>query len=345
MKQFTNRQWIVAEHPERALEAKHFGFREVPVPELRDGEALLRTHLLNIAPVMRMYMMRKGGAGEEPLQVGDVIHGRGVAEVIESRHPAFPAGSFVQGQIGWQTHKVTRFQAKERFRPLLRHGLPIHYALSALGMTGFSAYCGFVSRAEAKPGDRVLVSGAAGGVGSLVVQMAAIVGAESVIGIAGGKEKCALIHDLGCNEAIDYKREDVARRITELFPNGIDLYFDNVGGEILQAALECLAPNARVLLCGSISEYQRKEGFAPKNYTNLRAKNADMRGFFVYNHASEFEAAEAEMAEWIRTGRLRVIVDEVDGFEKMPQALMGMFTATGGGKRYVKVLPGPIAVY
>ncbi len=309
------------------------------------AEALLRTHLLNIAPVMRMYMMRRGGAGEKPLEIGDLIHGRGVAEVVDSKHPHVEVGSFVQGQIGWQTHKITGFSAQERFRPLTPHGLPIHYALSALGMTGFSAYCGFVSRAEARKGDRVLISGAAGGVGSLVVQMARILGAQSIIGIAGGEHKCAMVRDLGCDEAIDYKQEHVAARIAELFPDGIDLYFDNVGGEILEAALENLAANARVLLCGSISEHQREIPFAPKNYTNLRATNSDMRGFFVYNHAQEFEAAEAEMAEWIRTGKLRSVVDEVEGFENMPDALMGMYTGTSGGKRYVKVVPGPVAVY
>lgn len=341
----TNRQWTVREHPERELAPKHFQFREVPVPELRDGEALLRTHLLNMAPVMRMYMMRGGGANEAPLEIGDVIHGRGVAEVIDSRHPDHAVGSFVQGQIGWQTYKITRFAKEERFRPLKPHGLPIHYALSALGMTGFSAYCGFVSRAGSACGDRVLISGAAGGVGSLVVQMGRIIGAEQIVGIAGGAEKCALVRELGCDAAIDYKAEDVAERIAGIFPDGMDLYFDNVGGEILEAALDHLAPQARVLLCGSISEYQRETAFAPRNYTNLRAKNADMRGFFVYNHAQEFDAAETAMAEWIRQGKLRVVADEIQGFEKMPEALMGMFTGTGGGKRYVKLVPGPVAVY
>lgn len=345
MPNLLNQQWTVAAHPETVLEAKHFGYREVPVPALEDGQALLRTHLLNIAPVMRMYMMRGGAANETPLGLGDVIHGRGVAEVVDSRHPDFTPGSFVQGQIGWQTYKVTRFTKEERFRPLKRHGLPIHYALSALGMTGFSAYCGFVTRADAAHGDQVLVSGAAGGVGSLVVQMARILGAAQIVGIAGGSGKCALVRELGCDDAIDYKAEDVAARITECFPDGIDLYFDNVGGEILHAALDRLAMNARILLCGSISEYQRETPFAPSNYTNLRAKNADMRGFFVYNHAQEFDAAEAAMAAWIREGRLRVVADEIQGFENMPEALMGMFTATAGGKRYVKLLPGAVAVY
>ncbi len=340
-----NQQWTVGAHPERELLPKHFRFREVPVPELRDGEALLRTHLLNIAPVMRMYMMRDGAANEAPLEIGDVIHGRGVAEVIESRRSEYPIGAFVQGQIGWQTHKITRFTKEERIRPLKPHGLPIHYALSALGMTGFSAYCGFVSRAAAARGERVLISGAAGGVGSLVVQMARIIGASRIVGIAGGADKCALVRELGCDEAIDYKAEDVAERIPTLFPDGVDVYFDNVGGEILEAALDWLAPRARVLLCGSISEYQRETPFAPSNYTNLRAKNADMRGFFVYNHAHEFDAVETVMADWIRQGKLRAVVDEIQGFENMPEALMGMFSATGGGKRYVKLLPGPVAVY
>lgn len=345
MADLINQQWTVAEHPETVLEATHFNYREVPVPALEDGEALLHTHLLNIAPVMRMYMMRDGAANEAPLEIGDVIHGRGVAEIIDSRHADFSPGSFVQGQIGWQTYKVTRFTKAERFRPLKRHGLPIHCALSALGMTGFSAYCGFVRRAGAARGDRVLVSGAAGGVGSLVVQMARILGAAQIVGIAGGADKCALVCELGCDEAIDYKAENVPARIAENFPDGIDLYFDNVGGEILQAALDCLASRARILLCGSISEFQRETPFAPSNYANLRAKNADMRGFFVYNHAQEFDAAEAAMAKWIREGKLRAVVDEIEGFEKMPDALMGMFTATGGGKRYVKLVPGPVAVY
>ena len=327
------------------LLATHFKHREVPLRPIQDGEALLRTHLLNIAPVMRMYMMRGGAANESPLKIGDVIHGRGVAEVVESRHQDYAPGDFVQGQIGWQTYKITRFSPAERFRPLGRHGLPIHYALSALGMTGFSAYCGFVTRAEAAASDRILVSGAAGGVGSLVVQMAKILGARQIVGIAGGEAKCALARDLGCDTAIDYRGDDVRARINELFADGIDLYFDNVGGEILEAALGALAPRARVLLCGSISEYQRETPFALSNYTNLRATNADMRGFFVYNHAHEFDAAEQRMADWIRQGRLRVIADEIEGFERMPEALMGMFTGTGGGKRYVKLVPGPQQVY
>jgi NADPH-dependent curcumin reductase CurA len=212
-------------------------------------------------------------------------------------------------------------------------------------MTGYSAWCGFISRGEPLEGDAVLVSGAAGGVGSLVVQIARARGCAPVVGIAGGPEKCALMRDLGADHMIDYHSEDVAERIGALFPDGIDVYFDNVGGEILEAALEHLAPRARVVLCGSISEYTRDEPFGPRNYTRLRKTDSDMRGFFVYNHADEFDAAEAEMAQWIRSGSLRALVDFSDGFETLPEALMGLYRGSNVGKRIVRVQTGEDVVY
>ena len=338
-----NQQWVVAEHPAQTLQTKHFGYRETPLRPLQAGEVLLKTHLLNIAPVMRMYMMQGGGAGEAPLEIGDVIHGRGVAEVAASRHPHYASGEFVQGQLGWQTWKLSRMTKAERFRRLQPHGLPIHYALTLFGMTGFSAYCGFLRRGQPKVGDAVLVSGAAGGVGVLVVQLAYIHGCTPVVGIAGGPAKCALLRSLGCHEAIDYQDDAMDDAMRKHFPKGIDLYFDNVGGEILEAALEHLADNARVVLCGSISEYQRSQPFGPRNYTNLRSANADMRGFFVYNHQREFATAERRMAAWLKQGRLQVPVDIVKGFERMPEALMGMYQGTGGGKRMVQVSDGELA--
>lgn len=341
-----NRQWTVAKRPRTRLADEHFGYVETEIAEPSDGEVLLKTHVLNIAPVMRMYMMEGGDAGEAELPIGGVIHGRGVAEVVASRHPDYSIGEFVQGQIGWQTYKLSRMAKAERVRKLKPNGLPVHVALSALGMTGFSAWCGFFSRGEPKAGDAVLVSGAAGGVGSLVVQMAKIIGCSPVIGIAGGADKCALVRDLGCDAVIDYKADGVDARIGELLPDGFDVYFDNVGGEILDAALNHIGQNARIVSCGSISEYTRDSGFGPTNYTNLRDANADLRGFFVYNHADEFDDAEAEMAAWLRSGELRVVVDQVNGFENMPRALMEMYSGTGGGKRLVAVASnGEVPVY
>lgn len=342
-----NRQWTVAERPVSTLEHRHFGYREVPVASPGEGEVLLKTHYLNVAPVMRMYMMAEGGgeSTESVLELGDVIHGRGVAEVLESRHPDFAAGDFVHGQLGWQTHKVSAMTAQEKFVKMKPRGVPVYYGLSALGMTGYSAWCGLVSRGAPRAGEGVLVSGAAGGVGSLVVQIARARGCDPVVGIAGGPDKCALVRDLGANDVIDYRNEDVKARIGDLFPSGLDIYFDNVGGEILEAALEHLAPRARVVLCGSISEYTRDEPFGPRNYTRLRKGDADMRGFFVYNHADDFEQAETEMAGWIRDGQLRALVDFMDGFEALPDALMGLYTGANFGKRIVRVTPGDDPVY
>ncbi|MEM9533483.1 MAG: NADP-dependent oxidoreductase [Pseudomonadota bacterium] len=343
MTQRINRQWTVARHPETDLEKAHFGYRETEVGPVGDGQLLLRAHYLNVAPVMRMYMMREGGgfSTESHLQIGDVIHGRGVAEVIESKHPDFAVGDFVHGQIGWQTYKITSVTAGEKFIRMRRLGLPAYYGLSALGMTGYSAYCGFVSRGQPRAGDSVLVSGAAGGVGSLVVQIAKALGCGPVVGIAGTEEKCDLVAGLGADAMINYRTELVAERVGELFPQGMDVYFDNVGGAILEAALDHLAPRARVVLCGSISEYGQTERTGPRNYTNLRSGDADMCGFFVYNHADEFEQAEKDIAEWIRGGQLRALVDISEGFDAMPDALIGLYTGTNRGKRLVKVIDGP----
>jgi len=342
-----NRQWTVAEHPQQGLDKRHFGYREVELPDLSDGEILLRTHYLNLAPVMRMYMMA-GGAGEStesPLSIGDVIHGRGVAEVIESRHPDYSAGDYVHGQIGWQTHKISRVTEQEKFVRMKRRGVPAYYGLSALGMTGYSAYCGFVVRGEPQPGQAVLVSGAAGGVGSLVVQIARAMGCSPVIGMAGTGAKCDLMRDLGADEMINYREEDVGQRIGELFPEGVDIYFDNVGGEILESALGNLAFGARVVLCGSISEYTRDEPFGPRNYTRLRRHEADMRGFFVYNHADSYDRAEQDISGWIKQGKLRALVDILDGFENMPDALIGLYSGANKGKQLVRVIPGEDVIF
>ncbi|MDX1515933.1 MAG: NADP-dependent oxidoreductase [Woeseiaceae bacterium] len=342
-----NRQWTVAARPDPELGREHFGYREAPVGTPGEGEALLKTLYLNVAPVMRMYMMADGAgeSTEAALAIGDVIHGRGVAEVIESRHPELSVGDYVHGQIGWQTYKVSALTPQEKFVRMRPRGVPVWYGLSALGMTGYSAYCGLVSRGAPSPGDAVLVSGAAGGVGSLVVQIAKALGCGPVVGLAGTDDKCRRVAELGADAMINYRDDDVAASVADLLPDGIDVYFDNVGGETLEVALDHLAYGARIVLCGSISEYTRDEAFGPRNYTKLRAKNADMRGFFVYNHADEFDAAEARLADWIRDGRLRALVDFCDGFDAMPEALIGLYSGTNTGKRIVRVTGGDDPVW
>ncbi|MDG1438466.1 MAG: NADP-dependent oxidoreductase, partial [Emcibacteraceae bacterium] len=209
--------------------------------------------------------------------------------------------------------------------------------VSLLGMTGFSAYCGFIKCGFPKSDDVVLVSGAGGGVGSIVVQIAKILGCK-VIGIAGGEGKCKFVSSLGADLVIDYKNDDVAKKINEFAPTGLDVYFDNVGGEILAAALENLTLNARVVLCGSISEYMRDEPFGLTNYTKLRSTNSSMHGFFVYNHETDFKEAEENLARWINEGKILIEEDITDGFEQMPLGLQNLYAGKNKGVALCKIL-------
>jgi len=306
------------------------------MPTAGEGEVLLETLYLGIAPVMRMYMMNSPMSNEAPLDIGDVIHGRGVARVLESRHPDYKVGEIVQGQLGWQTHKVSKMTPGERFLKVKHHDLSYAHSVRILSMTGLTAYTAFFDQGQPKKGETVVVSGAAGGVGHMVVQMAKIVGCR-VIGIAGGPEKCGIVSGLGADEMIDYKADDVAAKIAEYCPDGMDIYFDNVGGEILEACLENLAYNARIILCGSISEYARKEKFGLKNYTKTRDANATMHGYFVYNYLDQFDTCNAQLAEWISSKQMTPLIDELIGFDKMPEALIGVYTGTNIGTRCVKV--------
>ena len=334
-------KWCVARRPDGNVRAGDFELKHAPIPELEAGEVLLRTLYLSLAPVMRGYMSGEAFAGEQPLAIGDTIHGRGVAQIVKSRHPDWREGQVVQGQIGWQTFKVSRMTPAEKFRRMPPNGLPVSLGLGALGMTGLSAWAGFYTVGAPQGGDTVLVSGAVGGVGSLVVQMAANVSRCRTVGIAGGQAKCAKAVEIGCEVAIDYKAEDLASALSVALPEGLDLYFDNVGGPTLDAAMDHLRRSARIVLCGSISEYTLETPFRLPNYTRLRRSDAQMRGFFVYNHLDDWDRAMDEMADWIRTGRLKPVEQITDGFEHMPAALAGLYSGENMGKQLCRVRGEP----
>lgn len=308
-----------------------FDWHIAPVPEPGPGEVLLRTHYLGLAPVMRMYMRGAAGStGEAPLGIGDVIHGRGVAQIVKSRHPDWREGEVVQGELGWQTWKVSAMTPGERMIRCPDRGLPALLDCKLLGMTGLSAHAGLFACGEPRAGDRMVLSGAADGVGSIVSQLANVAGAD-VVGIAGGPEKRAAILDLGCRAAIDYKHEDLRARLAALRPEGIDLYFDNVGGDTLDAVLDRLALRARIVLCGSISEYGLETPFALPGYTRLRGRDARMQGFFVYNHLDRWDAVMDELADHVRFGRLRPVHAVEQGFEHMPRALARLYAGENIG--------------
>ncbi|MGI9225864.1 MAG: NADP-dependent oxidoreductase [Woeseiaceae bacterium] len=340
MNEDRNCQWRVARRPDGNVVRDDFLYTEDDIPRPGNGEFLLKTYYINLAPVMRMYMSGESVAGETPLNIGDIIHGRAVAEVIESNHQDFDVGNFVHGQCGWQTYKVTKGTAQEKFRKLPDINVSYSAALGALGMTGFSAYFGFVDCGKPQKGDIVVVSGAAGGVGSQVIQLAKIFGCR-VIGIAGGEKKCELIRSLGCDVALDYKTGDIAEKIAAACPDGIDLYFDNVGGETLAAVLENLRMHSRIVLCGSISEYLLDEPFGLTNYTRLRRTNTTMQGFFIYNHVNDFDRAEQDMSRWLKSGELKPVEHIFNGFEALPEALASLYTGLNHGIALVRIRRGP----
>lgn len=341
LKEERNAQWVVARAPVGNVRADDFMWVESPIPEPGPGEVLLKTLYLSLAPVMRAYMQGTGIAGERPLRIGDVIHGRGVAQVVRSRHADWPEGSVVQGQLGWQAWKLSRMTPAEKMKRMSPMGLPASLGLGILGMTGMSAYAGYMLCCDPKRDDRMLLSGAAGGVGSIVAQLAARVVGCHVVGIAGGAEKCKFVKDLGCRDAIDYHASDLAAGIETCMADGIDLYFDNVGGEILATALEHLRPQARVLLCGSISEYARETPFALRNYTRLRVTDSTMRGFYVYNHLADWDRAMSDMAQWIHEDKLAAHFSVVKGIENMPKALAQLYYGGNLGKQICSVRGEP----
>lgn len=334
-------QWAVARRPSGNVRPEDFEWRETPIPEIEAGEVLLKTLYLSLAPVMRGYMSGASFAGEAPLGIGDVIHGRGVAIVEKSRHPDWKEGQVVQGQVGWQTYKISKMTPSEKFRRMPFNRLPASLGLGALGMTGLSAWAGYFSVGEPNEGETVVVSGAAGGVGSLVTQMAANVTNAHVVGIAGGEKKCALIRELGCSQSIDYRSDDIDETLSEGLPDGLDIYFDNVGGDILNQCLDHLKMRARIVLCGSISEYTKSDGYALPNYTRLRRTDSQMRGFFVYNHLHNWDRAMDEMAGWLQDGRLKPVEQLTDGFQNMPSALAGLYDGFNFGKQLCRVRGEP----
>ncbi len=337
-----NRQWVLAGRPVgRGVLESDFSLVERPVPPLDDGQLLLRTLYLSVAPVMRRYML-DGAAGEKPLALGEVMRGRGVGVVVESRNPRFQPGDFVQGKLGWQAYSISDGSPYYMMYTIRQRIAPLSTGIGVLGVTGFTSYLGLIDVGQLRAGDRVLVSGAAGGVGSSLAQIAKLSGASRVVGIAGTDEKCRLlVEKLGYDAAINYREEDLDARIGELLPEGLDLFFDNVGAATLDTALLHLRTDARIVLCGRIAEYlgDDEQPYALRNYQRLHKAYATMRAFFIYRHEADFPRAEAAMAQWIAEGRLVAAEDILEGIERMPQALIRLYTGENRGKQLVRVDP------
>jgi NADPH-dependent curcumin reductase len=333
VKKYVNRQWRLARRPQGMVGAADFSWSEEPVPELEDGQVLIRNIYLSCDPAQRGWMAYDTYL--PAVKLGEVMRSATVGEVVESRHGTFDAGQLVVGMLGWQDFAIVD-PASTNLTPL-PPGIPIEASLSVLGLNGMTAYFGLLEIANPKPGETVVVSAAAGATGSAAGQIARIKGCR-VIGIAGGREKCAYVRELGFDDVIDYKLEDVAQRLSETCPQGVDIYFDNVGGDLLNTVLARLAMHGRVVLCGAIARYNdTSPAPGPSNYLQLISRRGRMEGFIVLDYFDRAAEAIPVLYSWMADGKLKYRTDTLDGLENAPAALVRLFTGENQGKQVVKI--------
>ena len=328
-----NRRIVLRARPEGRPGDECFELREEPLPELAPNQALMAVEYLSIDPTIRGWIAYDTYLPAVP--IGEVVRSGGAGRIVASTRDDYPVGALAFGLTGWQDYAVIDDASPASVLP---EGTDLTDALSVYGTTGITAYFGLLDVGRPEPGDTVLVSGAAGATGSVAGQIARIVGCR-VVGIAGTEEKCRwLVDELGFDAAIDYRSEDVDRRIGELCPDGVDVFFDNVGGPVLEAALNHLALRARVVLCGSISGYNDVEPQAgPRNLFQLTVRRGRMEGFIVLDYLERFPEAALTLAGWVAEGRIEHRIDVVDGLERAPEALNRLFDGTNTGKQLVKV--------
>jgi len=333
----TNRHWRLAARPRGLPVPSDWEFRDEAVPSPADGEFLVRVRFISLDPAMRGWM-NASRSYVPPVGIGEVMRALGAGEVVASRHPDFGAGDHVTGIFGVQDFAISDGSGVTR---VSLEVAPLTMYLSVLGITGLTAYFGLLEIGRPQPGETVVVSAAAGAVGMVVGQIAKIKGCR-VVGIAGGSEKCRFIVDeLGFDAAIDYRHEDVRTALRERCPDRVDVYFDNVGGDVLDAVLTRLARHARIVICGSISQYNNDgPALGPANYMALLVDRARMEGFLVFDFASRYREAATEMAGWIAEGRLLSVEDVVTGLEQFPDTLLKLYRGENLGKLLLRVEDG-----
>ena len=329
-----NRQFVLVSRPVGLPKESDFKLVEAPIPELKDGDVLVRAAYLSVDPYMRGRIsgMKSYAA---PVEIGQTMVGGVVAQVIESKNAAFAPGDYVDIYMGWQEYAISNGKGLRKLDP----SIPVSTALGVLGMPGLTAYFGLLDVCDPQPGETVVVSGAAGAVGAGVGQIAKIKGCRTV-GIAGGDDKIDwIVNECGYDAAFNYKTTtDYAVKLRELCPNGIDCYFDNVGGAITDAVFTALNVHSRISICGQISQYNNtKPELGPRLFGALIVYRAKVQGFLVSDYAPRFGEALKEMTAWVREGKLKYREDIVEGFENMPKALIGLFHGENIGKRIVKV--------
>ena len=334
----TNRQWLLKERPTGAVGLEHFERVEsaLPVPDLDAGEVLVKTLMLGFDPSMRIWM-KKRPSYLPPVALGDPMRASGVGQVVASSNPDLPVGSLVQGLLNWQEYGIGIPKGPFALS-LLPAGTPPNVALSVFGATTLAAYFGLLDVGQPLPGETVLVSGAAGATGSIAAQIAKIKGCR-VIGLAGGADKCEWLRNSCKLEAtIDYKSEDMKQRLGELCPEGINVFFDNVGGSTLEAGIEHMAEQGRIVLSGAISGYDSDRPLpGPNNMMLLITRRIRMEGFIVLDYLDRADEAMAAMGEWVLAGDIAWQEDVQEGFENIPATLRRLFDGRNQGKQLLKL--------
>lgn len=329
----TNRQWRLARRPDGAFTPDVVERVDGPMPTPSDGQALVRVDYLSMDPTIRGWMERDTYLPKIPQ--GGVVRGLGVGTVVTSRSGRYAEGDLVSGMTGWQEWALA--DDGRRSMHVLPAGTDQLDAVGLFGPTGLAAYFGLLEVGRPVAGETVLVSGAAGSTGSIAGQIARHLGCR-VIGTAGSDDKCrTVVDDHGFDACINYRTERVSSRLSELCPDGIDVFFDNVGGDVLEAALGNLALHARIVVCGAISQYDGAPPRGPRNYTQLITRRARMEGFLVFDHADRYPEAIADLNRWAQNGVITHHVDVVDGFDNVPMAFGRLFTGDTRGKNAVRL--------
>ena len=335
-----NRQVVLVRRPKGMVDAGCFEMAEASVPEPGEGQALIEVLYAAIDPGIRSWIDERGAGYLPAVALGEPVRAAGIGRVIASRSDKHPVGALVTALVGWQQYALvgSDFSDLPRLGTAMPEGTDPLAAVSVFGQSAITAYAGVERLAQPAEGETLLVSAAASTVGSLVGQMAKIRGAR-VIGTAGSPEKCRwVVDELGFDACIDYKREDVLARVKELCPGGgVDIFFDNVGGRLLDDMLRRLAHNARVILCGSLSTDNGTEPYRLVNYDRLMSRRATMTGFNVMDHWDLFPEAMKQVGEWVDTGRVKYRTDVVEGLEHCPEALLRLYSGDHLGKLVVKI--------
>ncbi len=332
-----NQRWLLTSRPLGPARETDFTWEEIPVEKLSDGEVLVRNVHLSLDPTNRVWM-NEADSYLPAIPLGTVMRGTGIGVVEESRNPRFAPGDLVQGLLGWQLYSITDGRGLAKITPL---PVPFSAYLGALGHIGLTAYFGLLDIGRPKPGNTLVVSAAAGAVGSLVGQIGKIKGCR-VVGIAGSENKCRWMRDeLNFDAVINYRIENLPEALSRHAPEGIDIYFDNVGGRILEAALDHLALHARIVACGMVSQYNGGETSCLANIGKLIIRRARIEGFLCSDYYARATDAFNEIVQWLQLGKLRYRVDIVEGLEHAPRALNRLFDGANTGKLVVRVSEEP----